>query len=229
MALEVIGVGFGRTGTLSLRTALGELGFGCYHMMDVLFDRARRTDVDFWLDVAEDPERGDRDWDQVFSGLRATVDYPACGAWRGLLKAYPNAKFIFTHHPRGAEAWYDSNLATIYTGTGHDSRTEFGAKINAMMDGLIWNGMLKGTMENRDAAVARYHEHLAEVREAIPADQFLEFSVAEGWDPLCKFLEVPTPETAFPNMNEREQMAKITRRLKQMRFFQQNQKQVVNG
>jgi len=37
MTLSVIGAGFGRTGTLSLKLALEELGFGpCYHMMEVL-------------------------------------------------------------------------------------------------------------------------------------------------------------------------------------------------
>ncbi len=37
MALRVIGAGLGRTGTLSLKTALEELGFSrCYHMTEVL-------------------------------------------------------------------------------------------------------------------------------------------------------------------------------------------------
>jgi hypothetical protein len=36
MTLEVIGAGFGRTGTMSLKVALEELGFGpCYHMTEV--------------------------------------------------------------------------------------------------------------------------------------------------------------------------------------------------
>ena len=36
MGLEIIGAGFGRTGTLSLKFALEELGFDrCYHMMEI--------------------------------------------------------------------------------------------------------------------------------------------------------------------------------------------------
>ena len=43
MALKVIGAGYGRTGTLSLKTALEALGFGpCYHMEDVM-KRPSRT------------------------------------------------------------------------------------------------------------------------------------------------------------------------------------------
>ena len=35
MTLKVIGAGFGRTGTLSLKSALEELGLGpCYHMVE---------------------------------------------------------------------------------------------------------------------------------------------------------------------------------------------------
>ena len=37
MALQVIGSGFGRTGTMSLKRALEQLGFGpCHHMEEVL-------------------------------------------------------------------------------------------------------------------------------------------------------------------------------------------------
>ena len=44
--VKVIGAGFGRTGTLSLKVALEELGFGpCYHMVE-LFDKPEH--VEFW-------------------------------------------------------------------------------------------------------------------------------------------------------------------------------------
>ena len=48
--MDVIGVGMGRTGTLSLKYALEELGFGpCYHMVEV----EREPERGFaWLDAA---------------------------------------------------------------------------------------------------------------------------------------------------------------------------------
>jgi len=217
MAIEIIGAGLGRTGTMSLRSALVQLGYPCYHMMDLMFDPARKGDVDFWLEVADDPDRPDRDWNRVFSGLRATVDFPACAAWRGLAAAYPDAKVILTRHPRGAEAWYDSNRATIYSGTGFESRSEFGAKFNAMMDSLVWGRLLDDSMDDRARAIERYNAHLEEVRAGIPADRLLDFSVDQGWEPLCDFLGVPVPETPFPQVNEREHMARITSRLQLMR------------
>lgn len=217
MPLDVIGAGFGRTGTFSLRTALNKLGFPCYHMMDVLFDPAHKSDVDFWLEVAEDPARADRDWTRVFAGVSATVDYPACAAWRGMVAANPQAKVIATLHPRGAAAWFESTRNTIYAGTGLDAGSCFGAKINAMMDRLVWHGMLQGTMEHRAAAMARYENHLQDLRDSLPADQLLVFSVDQGWEPLCRFLGVPVPQEEFPNVNEREHMARVTARLMRMR------------
>src|SRR5689334_16327222 len=41
MTLKVIGAGFGRTGTMSLKLALEQLGFGpCYHMIEVFKHQA---------------------------------------------------------------------------------------------------------------------------------------------------------------------------------------------
>lgn len=217
MGLDVIGAGFGRTGTFSLRKALNTLGFPCYHMMDVLFDPAHKSDVDFWLEVAEDPARAARDWSRVFADVTATVDYPACAAWRGLVAANPQAKVIATLHPRGAEAWYDSTRKTIYAGTGLDAGSRFGAKINAMMDRLVWHGMLQDTMEDRARAIARHDAHLQELRAELPAERLLVFSVDQGWGPLCRFLQVPEPTEDFPNVNERDHMARVTARLMRMR------------
>lgn len=49
MALNVIGAGFGRTGTESLKRALEMLGYGpCYHMYEVL---PRQERVDMWRGI----------------------------------------------------------------------------------------------------------------------------------------------------------------------------------
>ncbi|MBD3763939.1 MAG: hypothetical protein IE927_04170 [Rhodobacterales bacterium] len=219
MKLDLIGTGLGRTGTLSLRSALETLGYPCYHMVDLLFDPYRKSDVDFWLEVAENPEQVDRDWTRVFAGYRATVDYPSCTVWRQLAQAYPEAKLIFTHHPRGPKGWYDSTVATIYSGTGFEAGTEFGAKVNAMMDTLVWHGLMQDMMDDEARAIARYNAHFEEVRDTIPADRLLVYSVEEGWGPLCAFLGVPVPDEPFPQVNGREHMARITTRLQRMRNF----------
>ncbi len=91
MPIQVIGAGLGRTGTLSLKAALEELGFAkCYHMVEVF---ARKDDARTW-DAAS---RGESvDWDRLFAGYRATVDVPACLFYRELLEKYPGAKVVLT-------------------------------------------------------------------------------------------------------------------------------------
>jgi Sulfotransferase domain len=50
MTLKVIGAGFGRTGTLTLKLALEQLGFGpCYHMVEVFKNPQA---IGWWLDAA---------------------------------------------------------------------------------------------------------------------------------------------------------------------------------
>ena len=50
MSLKIIGVGLGRTGTLSTQHALNELGYNCYHMVEVM-KKNNRSHLDFWLKV----------------------------------------------------------------------------------------------------------------------------------------------------------------------------------
>ncbi len=209
MTIEIIGAGFGRTGTLSTYLALKQLGFPCYHMFEVLENKANKTHLDFWRKVANSPAGSQHDWEQVFAEYRACVDNPACCVWRELMAAYPDAKVLLTLHPKGPDAWYDSTIDTIYfTETMWQFRflalfTPFGRKFGDMSRKLIWQRSHRGTMSDRTKAIARYQQHIEEVKSAVPADRLLIFSVDQGWEPLCKFLGVPAPKDAFPNVNDR--------------------------
>lgn len=209
MALKIIGAGFGRTGTLSVYTALNALGFPCYHMFEVLENEDNRSHLDFWRRVANEPAGAQHDWERVFAKYTAAVDNPACCVWRELLAAYPDAKVLLSVHPRGAEAWYESTVETIYfTETMWQFKllrlvTPFGRKFGDMSHKLIWQRSHKGTMNDRDKAIAHYHQHIADVKAAVPADRLLVFSADQGWEPLCAFLGVAAPATPFPNVNDR--------------------------
>ncbi|MEJ2643585.1 MAG: sulfotransferase [Gammaproteobacteria bacterium] len=219
MALKVIGAGFGRTGTLSAYTALNQLGFPCYHMFEVLENKANKSHLDFWRKVANAPPGTQHDWEQVFSNYTATVDNPACCVWRELLEAYPGAKVLLTVHPKGAEAWYESTMDTIYfTETMWQFKvlelcTPFGRKFGNMSRRLIWERSHKGTMNDREQAIAHYQRHIADVKAAVPADRLLVFSADQGWEPLCAFLDVPVPEAPFPNVNDRAAIKKTLKEL----------------
>ncbi len=215
VTLKVIGAGFGRTGTWSTYAALNQLGFPCYHMAEVINNKENKTHLDFWRKVANSPPGSQHDWSQVYSKYTATVDNPGCCVWRELTQAYPDAKVILTLHPRGPEAWYESTMDTIFfTETMWQFKvlelvTPFGRKLGDMAHKLFWGRTLKGAMDDKVKAVARYEAYVEEVKAAVPAGRLLVFRVDEGWGPLCAFLGVSRPDAEFPNLNDRAAIKKI--------------------
>ena len=107
--LQVIGAGHGRTGTLSLNAALEQLGFGsCYHMVELL---ACPEQVTYWEAAA----LGEAvDWDTLFKGCEAGVDFPVFRHYRALAEHYLDAKVVLS--VRDPERWYESALNTTSTG-----------------------------------------------------------------------------------------------------------------
>lgn len=202
MALKVIGAGFGRTGTLSLKVALEDLGFAkCYHMSEVF---SRPQDVPLWqIAAAGKPV----DWDKLFEGYQATVDWPGCSFYRELLQHYPDAKVILS--VRDFDAWYRSATDTIY----HLSRSGFPrsllplliprlGRFVRMVNTIIWQGTFDHRFGDKAYARSVFTEHIAEVKRNVPAEQLLVYEVKEGWEPLCRFLGVPVPDEPFPRLND---------------------------
>jgi hypothetical protein len=215
VTLKVIGAGFGRTGTWSTYVALSQLGLPCYHMAEVITNPANKSHLDFWRKVANSPPGSQHDWSQVFANYTATVDNPGCCVWRELMQAYPDAKVILTLHPRGAAAWYESTIDTIYFTENKwqfkvlQVLTPFGRKFGDMSHKLVWGRTLNGVMDDKAKAVARYNAYIDEVKAAVPADKLLVFTADEGWDPLCAFLGVARPASEFPNLNDRAAIKRV--------------------
>jgi hypothetical protein len=55
------------------------------------------------------------------------------------------------------------------------------------------------------AAMAAYDQHNAAVRRDAPAARLVEWQPGDGWEPLCKALDVPVPDEDFPHSNTTEQ------------------------
>jgi hypothetical protein len=108
--MQIIGAGFGRTGTMSLRAALEQLGYSpCYHMLEV-FKQPRH--IQLWQAAADGQPV---DWQAFLGAYKAGLDYPLAAFYRELLAIFPDAKVILT--VRDPERWYESTLETIYQGT----------------------------------------------------------------------------------------------------------------
>lgn len=217
MVLKVIGAGYGRTGTLSTRTALERLGLPCYHMFEVVLNPANRGHLDFWCDVADAPSGTQHDWERVYARYTAAVDHPTSCVWRELTAAYPDAKVLLTIHPKGAEGWFDSAISTIYFSQSRwqykliGTFVPYARKFGDMVETLIWRRFHRGTMPDRAKAIAEYERHVAEVKASVPPDKLLVFSVDQGWKPLCDFLELPVPSTPFPKVNDRDKFRRLIR------------------
>lgn len=204
MALEIIGAGFGRTGTNSLKLALEQLGFGpCHHMFEVRDNPAQ-------LPAWEAAARGEAvDWDAMFQGYRAQVDWPGAAYWRQLARHYPEAKVILS--VRDPDAWFDSVQATIgpfmTTQRGRHDDAHMNA-ISEMCARFIAQDIFGNRMDDRDHAIAVFEAHAAEVRATIPADRLLVYETGSGWAPLCEFLGVPEPDEPYPSSNSTEEFRK---------------------
>ncbi len=215
MALKIIGAGFGRTGTASTCAALNQLGFPCYHMYEVIENKANKGHLDFWNEVANAPADASHDWSRVLANYTAAVDNPTACVWRQLLQENPEAKVLLTLHPKGAEAWYESTIDTIYfTKCNWQFHllswiAPFPRKMRNMCNRLIWDHAHQGTMADRAEALAFYGEHIERVKAMVPAEKLLIYSVDQGWEPLCRFLDVPVPAAPFPNVNDRAAIKKI--------------------
>jgi hypothetical protein len=198
MALKVVGAGFGRTGTLSLKTALEKLGFGpCYHMMEVF---PRPDHIAMWHRLAFE---NSIDWDLVFQGFQATVDWPAARWWREIAAHFPDAKVLLS--VRDPEAWYKSMIETIYQPMKSpvpEGVPEIARLQNEMVRKAILSETFDNRFEDKAHAIEVFKRHTQEVRDAIDPARLLVFDVREGWTPLCRFLEVPVPDEPFPRLND---------------------------
>ena len=207
MSLKIIGAGFGRTGTTSLKAALEQLGFSkCHHMTEVFFNPKQ---ADAFLDAWKTKSA---DWDQIYAGYQATTDWPGCTHYQTLLAHYPNAKVLLT--VRDPERWYASCMNTIYranTDVPRWFKLIFNRykKTQELAYEQIWKDTFDGRFTDKEHAIAIYNAHNQEVIDTVPADKLLIFEVKQGWGPLCAFLEVPVPDTPFPHLNDGKLMSRF--------------------
>ncbi len=202
--MKVLGAGFGRTGTMSLKIALEKLGIGpCYHMREVV---SHPSHIKIWYDISHGEHPN---WDRLFSGFNSAVDFPVCLFYEELVKKFPDAKFILTL--RDFDTWYESTANTIYKvptmlpdwfkRVVYPIRMFIELQVN-----LIWFGLFKNNFSDRESTELVYNEHLKSVKKTIPADKLLIYRVNEGWGPLCEFLNVDKPEIPFPKVNDTAEM-----------------------
>ena len=196
MSLSIVGAGFGRTGTYSLKEALERLGFGpCYHMAEV---EAHPEHSPMWHAAVQGESV---EWDTLLDGYRSTVDWPSAYFWLELMSEYPHSKVILT--VRDADDWYRSMSNTILELLAAE-RDDLDAT-DSMANDLILNYVFPDGIEDKDHVLDVFQKNTQNVCQTVPAGRLLVFDVAEGWAPLCEFLGVDVPVEPFPNRNNTQQ------------------------
>ena len=212
--MQVIGVGYGRTGTHSLKEALDILGYTSFHTEEMM-SRAKIFDM-FYTQVflPEPVALREPDFDMVAQFYNATTDMPLAFYFRELKEKYPQAKFILTTR-QSTEKWTESWITLINN-------------VSLMPRFVLWLwGIWKVDRYNRwilslfhqdESFLTKphplvqdklklaqaYEHHNAQVRLLFQgADNFFDYLVSQGWEPLCKFLGTPVPhELPFPHRSK---------------------------
>ncbi|KAH8161408.1 hypothetical protein CIB48_g6835 [Xylaria polymorpha] len=198
----------GRTGTASMRAAMKQLGFvDTYHMMNCSIENP--PDALLWMDALRAKYDGvgeftRKDWDKLLGGSQAVCDWPACAFAKELIEAYPEAKVVMT--TRDVDSWHASTMKTL---GGQDVLP------NAQE---IFRHLFEGDFPNRGKDV--FTRHYADVKKMVPPERLLEYRVQDGWEPLCKFLDVPVPrDMPFPNVNDNSDFITRSRRRNRAQMY----------
>jgi hypothetical protein len=148
---------------------------------------------------------GTPNWDDLFAGYVAAVDWPASMFWRELSKAYPESLVLLSVR-NSAEEWWHSADKTIlpYARMSLAPDWNDGRGLVALLQ------RISGSEQWDDPAtmMAAYEQHNAEVRMAVPRHRLLEWRATEGWEPICRALDVPTPDVPFPWINQSSEWIK---------------------
>lgn len=220
MSIKVIGAGFPRTGTNSLKLALEMIGYGkAYHFKELLNNP---DDLNYWTTLRDTKNT---DWDALYDGYQSSVDFPCFPWYKEHLKKYPNAKVILS--TRAFEGWYESVKNTIYVAGPKTQLQKLKLKLRLLSDKrlrkvmscrmfvkhYLWKILFQDRFEDKEFVRKIWEEHHRDVNEYVPKAQLLIYDLREGWEPLCNFLGVKIPSTSLPHLNKKEDFNEMMKSL----------------
>lgn len=225
--MQVLVLGASRTGTMSILTALEQLGYNPYHMAKAM--KAPKMNFSLWLEALRakfHPEQvtsavktpwGVEEFDKVLGDFDGVEDVPGIAFAEELIAAYPEAKVVL--NTRDVDAWLrsmDSTAGHVLRWRGWSTL----AKWDPALIGPWWeHGQLVcpavyGTLSDyspHGPAREAFHAHYAKVRAAVEGQEgrLLEYKVQDGWGPLCEFLGKEVPKGEFPRVNDSREFVRI--------------------
>jgi hypothetical protein len=220
MAIKIIGAGFPRTGTNTLKCALEIIGISkSYHFKDLLLNP---ENLHYWETLAQ---TGNTNWEEIYEGYEASVDFPCYPWYKEHMKQYPDAKVILTVRP--FDKWYTSVKSTIWTAGPQSISEKISMLIKLPFDphlrkvikcikfvkGFLWEKQFQGRFLDKEFVESIWNQHIEEVIAYVPKEKLLVYDVRNGWAPLCEFLGIPEPAEAFPHLNKKENFKTMLQKL----------------
>jgi len=165
-----------------------------------------RGQIEHWLQIAQGKAV---DWDEVFVGYQSTTDFPACVYYRELADKYPEAKILLS--TREEDSWYRSVEQTILPMSESIPKWLLaifpaGKRMNQAVEKIVWQNTFDGRAHDPEHAKAVFRKHNQAVIDSFPKERVLVFQAKDGWEPLCKFLDVEVPTGPYPHLNDTAEM-----------------------
>ena len=180
MTIKIVGAGFGRTGTMSMKLALEQLGLGKCHHMEEVFDNPWQ--LPHWQRFT----RGETpDWNTVLSGYSCTVDWPSAHFWRQIHRDHPGSKVILTVRP--VDDWWESYASTIrefMTIASTGDVPDLPRAISEMCMDLVGKQTFGSDYADESAGKAAFLKRIEDVKSTVRAEDLLIYEVGSGWPPL---------------------------------------------
>ena len=193
MTIKVIGAGFGRTGTDSMREALTILGFGPATTCSKSWPTPNRSGFGGSWRWAPRPT-GTGCW-RAYSSC---MDWPSAHYWRDLVEFYPQARVVLTW--RSAESWWASFEKTILTAIAETVDQEL------LGITLVARQVFGGRPHDRAHAISVYEANVKAVIATVPAER-LAGAQAGRW--MGAAVRPSRPSGAGPALPQPQQHGRV--------------------
>jgi len=211
--MKVIFAGYSKNGTKTMKEAFTLLGYNNYD-----FQENYRYQKDRWLKIFNTGGTKE-DFYEMYKNVDSCTDMPSFYFWDEILKAFPDAKVVFCM--RSEDDWWRSYKKQMESRQSFKFRVmqilspslkrmlDFAWKMHVVIEGWQMVEPWFGFCDNPEHLLRKsYRMHNANVLQNAPKDQLLVFSLDQGWEPLCKFLNLPVPDAPFPHKNKNATLVK---------------------
>ena len=148
MSIKIIGAGFPRTGTTTLKRSLETLGHKrVYHMKELLVNPER---LHYWKTLSE---TGTTDWDGLYDGYDATVDFPGYPWYKEHMMQNPLDGFVYYVNIFDGTLYRISFVGPTWTNEPADMSVECDGTSDPGSAFATWLNSFSGTVSCGNATV----------------------------------------------------------------------------